>query len=111
MKPLILSFDCVDYDPIDLWVPENCYDVDFWMNFTIGYDQGGGDNFLLHVVSPINLQGPESDKYAIVLTEYSWNLVLERVNNILEKCHGNNWSEISEKLSNHMYWEFENYKP
>ena len=35
MKPVIISYDCVDHDPIDDWVPDDVYDVDFWMNFTI----------------------------------------------------------------------------
>jgi len=111
MKPIIISYDYTDYDPIDSWIPEDKRDVDFWMNFTIGYDQRGGDNFQLHVVSPRNLRGPKSDQYSIVINEYSWKSVLEKVNNILKQCHGSDWSDISDKLSKYMYWEFDNYKP
>ena len=111
MKPIIISYDCTDYDPIEKWVPDNPTDVDFWMNFTIGPDIKGGDNFQIHIVTPNNLQGKNADKYALVIRNYSWPVVLNNIENILENCQGENWSEVSEKLSQLMYWEFENYQP
>ena len=110
MKPVIVSYDCVDHDPIDRWVPHDVFDVDFWINFTIGPEPGGGDNFLLHIVTPNNLHGKESDKYALVLVEYSWTSVLAGVERMLEKSRGATWSEISEKLSKFMRWEYDEYK-
>lgn len=111
MKPVIVSYDCTDYDPIDKWVPDDPYNVDFWMNFTIGPDMKGGDNFQVHIATPNNLNGKNSDKHAIVLNEYSWPSVLAAVEHMLEKCQGTDWSEISEKLSQLMCWEFEDYQP
>jgi len=111
MRAIIISYDCTDHDPIEEWVPDNVFDVDFWMNFTIGPDMKGGDNFQVHVVTPNNLHGKDSDKHSIVLGEYSWSSVLATVESMLEDCQGSNWSEISEKLSQLMYWEFENYLP
>ena len=110
MKPIIIDFDCADHDPIDEWVPSDPFDVDFWMNFTFGYDQTGGDNFQVHIVSHKNLRGPNPEKYAIIIHEYSWQAVLESVNEILQKCQGKDWDEVSKKLSMFMYWEFENYR-
>lgn len=72
MKPVVISYLCIDHDPIDAWVPDDVHDVDFWMSFTIGYDERGGDNFQVRVVTPNNLHGPDTDKYAIILNEYSW---------------------------------------
>lgn len=57
MKPIIISYDCTDHDPIEEWVPDDVFDIDFWMNFTIGPDNKGGDNFQVHVVTPNNLHG------------------------------------------------------
>lgn len=111
MKPVIISYDCIDHDPIDAWVPDEVHDVDFWMNFTIGYDERGGDNFQVRVVTPNNLHGPDADKYAIILSQYSWEEVLGHVTSILSQCHGSDWAEVSGKLAKHMYWEFDNYKP
>ena len=111
MKPIILSYDCTDHDPIDKWNPNDTFDVDIWMNFTIGPDIKGGDNFQVRIVTPNNLQGKNSDKHAIVLNEYSWLSVLNAVENMLKKCQGSDWNEISDKLSQLMYWEFDNYQP
>ena len=111
MKPIIISYDCADHDPIEEWIPEDRYNIDFWMNFTIGPDMKGGDNFQVRIVTPNNLSGKNSSKHAIVLNEYSWPNVVEAVDVLLENCKGLNWSEISEQLSRHMYWEFENYQP
>ena len=111
MKPVIVSYDCTDHDPIDKWLPDDASNVDFWMNFTIGPDMEAGDNFQVHVVTPNNLHGKNSDNHAIVLNEYSWSSVLASVEKMLEKCRGSDWSEMSEKLSQLMYWEFENYQP
>lgn len=108
---MIISYDCTDHDPIDLWKPADPTTVHFWMNFTIGYDKKGGDNFQLHVVTPNNLHGCDSAKHAIVLNSYKWESVLEEVHKILNECHGADWAEVSAKLAKHMRWEFENYQP
>lgn len=71
MKPIIISYDCIDHDPIDKWLPDDLYHVDVWVNFTIGPDSKGGDNFQVRIVTPNNLQGKDSAKYAIILNEYS----------------------------------------
>lgn len=110
MKPVIISYDCTDHDPIDEWVPEDAYDVDFWMNFTIGPDIKGGDNFLVRVVTPNNLHGKNSAKHAIVLNEYTWAIVLAEVDAILEHCQGISWTGISAQLSQYFQWEYDNYK-
>lgn len=111
MKPIIISYDCTDHDPIDKWVPDDVYDVDFWMNFTIGPDSKGGDNFQVRVVTPSNLHGKNSAKHAIIISEYSWPQVIAAVEVMLEQCQDKNWTGISEQLSQLMYWEYENYQP
>ena len=66
MKPVIVSYDCADHDPIEKRVPDAASNVDFWMNFTIGPDMKGGVNFQVHIVTPNNLHGKKSDKFSIV---------------------------------------------
>ena len=39
MKPIILSCLCVEYDPINEWIPDNPLNVDFKINFTIGLEK------------------------------------------------------------------------
>lgn len=111
MKPIIISYDCTDHDPIDKWVPDNVFDVDFWMNFTIGSDSKGGDNFQVRVATPNNLRGNNAAYHAIILNEYVWPKVLSAVEAILGQCQDPNWEDITRQLSQLMYWEFENYTP
>ena len=111
MKPIMISYDCTDHDPIDKWVPDDVFDVDLWMNFIIGPDDEGGDNFQVRIVTPNNLHGKNSAKHAIILDEYSWPKVIAAVEAILEQCQGINWAGVSEQLSQLMCWEYEDYKP
>lgn len=111
MKPIIIGYDCTDHDPIDKWVFDDVSNVDFWMNFTVGLDHKGGDNFQIRIVTPNNLKGKNSAKYAIVLDEYSWTKVMAEVEVMLEKSQDTDWEGISEKLAKLMCWEYENYQP
>lgn len=110
MKPVIISYDCVDHDPIDEWVPEDLHDFDFWMNFTIGPDFIGGDNFLVRIVSPSNLNGQMIAKHSIVLIQYSLESVLVEVEKFLSGAEGENWMDVSGMLSKSMQWEYADYK-
>ncbi len=111
MIPIILSSDCTDYDPIDSWEFPDPKCVDFWMNFIIGIDQSGGNDFQLHVLTSEMARNRTSLDNAIILDYYSWDAVLLKVNEILEQCRGDNWEEICSKLSKHTAWEYENYQP
>ena len=111
IKPVIVSYDCFHLDPIEEWIPEDPYDVDFWMNFTIGPNESSGDNFDVRIVTPNNLRGKDSDKYAIVLKEYSLQLVLETVNKMLEDIQALDWVHVTDELSKKMHWEYQDYKP
>lgn len=111
MKPIIISYDCYDHDPIDKWAPDDVFDVDFWMNFTIGPDNKGGDNFQVRVATPNNLHDKHSAKHTIILNEYTWPKVIAAVEGMLEQCQDVSWADISEQLAQLMYWEFDNYQP
>jgi hypothetical protein len=111
MKPIIISYDCSDHDPIDKWTPDDPFDVDIWVNFTIGTDKMGGDNFLVRIVTPNNLHGKNSDKWAIVIVEYSWENILAKINRLLEESSGDDWADISRNLSSRMHWEYQDYRP
>ncbi len=112
IKPVIRDISSSDLGEIESWEPKDSTNVDFWLTIMIGVDQHGGDNFDVHVVSPQNLKpGPTSKKYALVLNEYSWDILMTRIDEVLTKCSGFNWPEISEQLSKHFYWEYEGMAP
>lgn len=111
MKPVIVSYDCSDIDNVECWKPADRSDVDFWMNFTIGPDSTAGDNYQVHVVTPKALNNNPNKKHSVVLNYYDWQALLKEIDNILEQCQGQDWQEMSEKLSKFLYWEFEGYQP
>lgn len=81
-------------------MPNNIFDVDISVNFTIGPDSKSGDNFLVRIVTPNNLHVKNGAKHAIVLNDYSWSNVLLGMESILEKCQGYDWLDISENYHN-----------
>jgi len=111
MKPVLVSYDCSDIDSIDRWIPEDPYDVDFWMNFTIGPDETEGHDYQVRIVTPKNIRDESSRKYLLVVLEYSWSNVLAALEDIFNKCQSTDWDDMSLKLSKYMLWEFEGYRP
>ena len=109
IKPIILSIDCVEHDPIEKWVPEDTENVSIWINIRIGINQSEGDYFQLKIVTPKRVLN-QDEQYSLVVNEYSWGTVLIGVDKLLERCKGSDWEEISKKLSTHMRWEFESYR-
>lgn len=105
MQPLILSYDCVAHDPIDLWVPPQDDDIDIWLTLTIGYDASGGDHFRVRVVTPNRLSATGA-KYSLVIHHYHFPSILKTLNSIVESCDGEDWRVVTEKLSKHFYWEY-----
>ena len=94
MKPVIVSYDCTDHDPIDKWVPQDPLIVDFWMNFTIGPNKTAGDNFQVRVITKNCIQPNQKTERAIVLNTYSWPSLLATVESMLENNQGKDWCEI-----------------
>ncbi len=111
LKPVVVGFDCVEHDPIEEWVPPDPFDVDCWVNFTIGLDESAGDNFLVRIVTPNNLCGPNAAKNAVVVNEYSWSKALAAIERVLEESQGISWPGICHELSKRMLWEYDSYKP
>jgi hypothetical protein len=52
IKVIIKSFDCVDHDPIEEWIPGDINDIDIWITFSIGpSDEVGADYFQGHFIT------------------------------------------------------------
>jgi hypothetical protein len=113
--PQLKNFDCVAHDPIDQWSPESEDEVCYHLSLHIGQpDQVGADYFDVQIVTPeainrMNL-GRRLAKYHIVISPYSWEIVLQRIEEILRACGGDSWEQISRLLAQHFDWEFANYR-
>ncbi len=112
MKPVIKSYDCTDMDDdLETWQPVDPEYADLWINFTIGTDdEEAADHFLAHVVTPKALNDHRDKKFAVVLNEYSWEALMNEIANILKKCEGEDWIEVSGKLSQYLKWEYAGMK-
>jgi len=44
-----------------------------------------------------------------VVPEFSWKVARHSLTKLLSSCSGNTWSEVSEKLSRYLHWEYEDY--
>ena len=114
------GFDCFDHDPIDKRVPAEPA-VIYWLVLHIGFQgEKGSDMFTVPIATPAGLETdlwktrkiPKRglDAPPILLSEYSWAEVLEKVQAILEVCPGKDWDEVSGKLMKIFQWEFKGYQ-
>jgi hypothetical protein len=107
--PEIKGWDCIDHDPIENWSPEDPSNVEFWCNLSIGLKgEAGADNFQVHIATNDAVSRIESKEYLVVIPRYdNWTQVLGVLDSIVSQCKDVTWLRISEKLSKHFYWEYE----
>jgi hypothetical protein len=76
-------------------------------------DEEGTDLFYADIAAPQaiteNNLGMQFTLRSIVANPFSWLRVLPAVQERLESCEGENWSQQSEQLSKHFHWEYANY--
>ena len=49
------------------------------------------------------------DRNLLVFPDYSWDLVVDRVNRIVESCARESWNESVACLNRYFGWEYEDY--
>ena len=119
MKAQLNDYFCSDIPEVWKWVPDDPHNVYSYMQLMIGGGPEGSDTFGLTVCTPQALsmrrrtfgQASVSRRHLFVVYDYSWNAVLQYVNDVIDKCQGMDWNEVSSKLARHFYWEFEDYRP
>ena len=105
--PVIVDYHCIEHDPIDEWQPADPKDVDLLLTLTIGLDASAGALFYVRVATHRRLsRHSPPDDHTIVVQEFQWDVVLDRVQAILDECRGRDWDDIAEKLSRHMQYEY-----
>lgn len=102
--------------PLKEWQPSPQEEIYLVVDMFIGTNdvKKGGNYFYALVVTPgaINkLQHtPKEKRKLIVMEHYSYELLLSKIEFILEKCSKDNWDDSCQALQNYFYWEFENHK-
>jgi len=118
MKSHLNDYVCVDLpEQVRNWVPDDPKDVYYYMELTIGDRPGAGDLFGLTVSTPEALskrmstsgQQSLSGRHHLIVLDYSWDKVLQFVNDVIDKSRGRDWEDVALKLARHFHWEFEDY--
>lgn len=107
----IKSYDCIEHDPIDEWIPEEPDLVSFWCCISIGIKgQEGFDYFQVHVVTSRMLSQITDKKYTLVLPYYeNFQQVIDVINQQMELCKNINWVGFTEEFSKIYHWEYSGY--
>ena len=82
----------------------------------IGVEDGNSmDYFDVLICTPKWIKLKESKplllRYTIIVECYDFKEILKCINSYIDNCDGDNWEEISHKLSRFFRWEFDDYKP
>ncbi|WP_036090709.1 Imm8 family immunity protein [Leptospira sp. B5-022] len=110
--PVIRAFDDVDHDPIKDWIPEDPYDIDICIRFSIGpSDEMGIDYFDGHFITK-NYE----EEYAsylqpryFLIERYSLPVILEMVTLFIETCSRPDWEQTAQAIGKRLSWEYEGY--
>jgi len=96
-------------------LPEAPDDCEVFIEIEIGpKGEEGADIFPFTAITPKAISGNSDKKWGrgyLITPTFSWSGVEESLGKLLMHCSGNDWNEISEKLSKELHWEFDNYKP
>ncbi len=115
IKPNLHGLICTDIEgQISDWAPSDPEDVYYYLQMDIGCGAGGGaDCFGLTVVTPQALKKhPNRQKlkrHVLVIKNYSWEAVFAYIHEVLDKCQGHEWTDVTHELAKYFYWEFEDY--
>lgn len=80
-------------------------------------DSPGEESFDVTVCSPTWLESEcERDQFVVgrhhlIVAYYDFTNVQNLLYKLVDRCRGDSWHEIAEKLSRLAFWEFEDYRP
>jgi hypothetical protein len=101
---------------IEKWVPDDPRTVVFSLQMEIGPVGGpGADIYEVLVATPLGLATWDwkpnivSRRALIVLRTYSFDALMECINEIFRACADDDWTETNLKLQRYFHWEFEDY--
>ncbi len=105
-------------DIIDLksFKPEEENNFSFLLQFFVGIeDEEGEETFSLEVCSPAWIEDNYDiddvliGRHHIIIQQYNYDKLLKFIVGLIDKCPGDNWNDITNKLSRFGLYEFEDY--
>ncbi len=103
-----------DVDEIWSWEPKKSNDVSFLLELSIGeVNSEAADLFQVIIATPKKMEKQHgiilADRATIIVSEFDWNKIIERINEIIMQCESSSWVESTNKLQRYFIWEYENY--
>jgi hypothetical protein len=116
MRAIIKSFQSIDIEDLYNFTPLNRDNFSFLLELMVGPDtEEGEESFNIQVCTPQWLSSNMKKEdillgnYFLIVLEYNFERIFNKIRQLVEGCSGNNWNEIAEKVSRIGHWEFENY--
>jgi hypothetical protein len=116
MKAIVRDFDMVGGE-LSQYFPNDPQYFRIHFEVIVSRDgEPGGDIYSLTILSPKwfcdNYKSmPRFLRHILVVDEYDEIEIKKAINELVDNATGENWDEISEKLSRFMFSEFEDYQP
>jgi hypothetical protein len=102
---------------VSAYFPEDPSDFRCTIGLTIGPATGdGGEQFYLTVCSlkwlakACEKSGFLWGRHHLIVPEYNLKTIMSVVTKFVDRCSGESWKEVAEKLSRFTSWEFEDYR-
>ncbi len=76
--------------------------------------QDGADEFQFVVATPkalLKLGLPTWGKGLLIVERFDWRDIRKALDELLTRCSGMDWVQVSAKLNRELWWEYEDYKP
>jgi hypothetical protein len=114
MKAILKSIDWSHENPYE-YMPIERSDIYITFTCAIGLEnEQGGDFFDITVCSPEYLISNDMFenkiiRHVLLVRDYDFEKILNIINKYIDKCDGNDWNDISFKLSRYFQWEYEDY--
>jgi hypothetical protein len=114
MQAVIKSISSDEFD-LKVYEPENPANFSLTLRIRIGSNEmSGADDFELGVCTPEwllqNIWEPQWGRHMLIVREYDYSVIERCVNDYIEKCFGDTWDVVAEKIARNFSWEFEDYQ-
>jgi hypothetical protein len=119
MVPMIKSIQINEADYLDptQFKPDSLSHFRCTFNLFIGPSDGDGmESFQLTVCSPDWLadacqkHGYVLGRHHLIVSHFDLDSITKVITKLIDRCAGETWHQVAEKLSRIAYWEFEDYQ-
>ena len=102
----VLSYDFNDVTDVGTWAPEDPFNIDEWLNVTVG-DDSGGSNYQVHLCTPVSIRHIRNKRHCFMIDSWAGTSTLEReLNAFVERIEAETTDNVIHTLARHWQWEY-----